>query len=346
MEHQEESIIFCQAPLKIAAVLNCYKQEIAKGRKVAIVVMNARNMYSFIQELKLDVKLFFFERPNNKGHRIILFRNIKKKAKDNINLLKKSGYTLSKKTNIFFTDICDNWEIGLYLKLFENCNIIKIQDKLDIVKNLDSKENNRKNISLKMKIEEIIYLFLYGYPWVYTLIDHWTMKIDLSKLNYPLLDLSDMSICNDYMFSAPQYSEKSVLFFTEPYRNRFQSEANYEDLNIFIVNSLHKLGYKVGIKGHPRIGCNENALKLADFEIPSYVPAEFLNLKCYDFVIGFVSSSLCSASKQVKAYSILPMCEVQNQKELDYWYDYLNKLSDGRVIFIENINKVIHNVEY
>lgn len=340
MEDLKESVIFCQAPLKIAATLNCYKKEIAMNRRVVIVVMNAKNMYDFLKQLKLNAELLFFERPNNKGHRFLLYRRIKKKAVDNISKLNLLGYVLNKETNVFFTDICDNWEIGLYLKLLEKCKIYKIQDRLDIIRGIDVIDSDRKGVTLKMRLKEKLYYILYGFPWVYAKIDHWTLKVDLSCFNYPLLDFSDMNICNEYMISVPNKGKKTVLFFTEPYRNHFQSQEDYEKLNIVVVESLHKMGYRVGVKGHPRIGCNVNALKIADFEIPSYVPAEFLDLKCYDFVIGFVSSSLCSSSNQLKAYSILPMCQIQDKEEVDYWYSYLSKLSNDKVIFIDNFEKL------
>lgn len=336
---EKESIIFCQAPLKIASVLNCYKVERSKNRRIAIIAMNSTNMMKFLNSLNLEADVFFFPYPKGIGHKYLLNSCVKKGVAQQLTQLSTIGYKFTETTNIFFTDTCDNWIIGLYLKRLAKCNISKIQDKLDILKGLDSIKN-RTNIKMSMRIQELLMKFVYGFPWIYTKIDHWTLKVDLSQLQYRLIDYSDMNICNEYMISAPYKGGKTILLFTEPYRNHFQPQEDYEKLNIDIIKKLQNKGYKVGVKGHPRIGCNANALKLADFEIPSYVPAEFLDLKCYDFVIGFVSSSLCSASSQIKSYSILPMCNIIDNEEAKYWYDYLCKLSNNKIIFVDNINKL------
>ena len=329
-----ESIIFCQAPLKIPAVLNCYHHELnSKHCSVTIVVRNTETAFKFIKSLKLDAQVLFFQDQNF----AFPYKKSKKSVKENLrNLNLKDIETL----RVFFTDVCDDPTMGCYLAALKGAKIFKIQSKLDLF--LDKELiNGRRKIPFILRVKEYLMTLMIGYRYRYAKIDHWTPALNLKKNQISLLDYSDMDICKKYQYNIPIGNDKPrVLFLTEPYRNKYQLKDDYDSLNVSIVKSLQEKGFSVGVKGHPRIGCHKDVIKLADFEIPSYIPAEFINLNDFVFSIGFVSSSLCSASTQITAYSVLPMCNIINQVEADYWYDYLNRLSENKVIFIRQFSDI------
>lgn len=182
-------------------------------------------------------------------------------------------------------------------------------------------------------------LFL-GVKYIFKKIDHWTFALDIQSYGYQCVDFSDTSIQNRYKIPVPIDNPKIVLLFTEPYRNHYQSEQNYMYVHKLIFDQLHKKGYAVVVKGHPRIGCLDLAIKLSDYEIPQYVPAEFLDLSKFAFTIGFVSTSVCNAAKHILSYSVLPLCEVADPNEQDYWYNYMQNNSENKVVFLDNWDSI------
>lgn len=330
------SYIFCQASTKIPAVLLCYEKEVEAGNKVTIVTRNAASMNSFFKMLNLNANVVYLEPIPLEGSVLLHFYHLKALVRKDIEKLGIKDYS---DVRIFFTDICDDFWMGLYLSEFKQFPIMKIQGQIDIKRNLDQCWN-RKNLPLLLRIKEKLFSLFLGYSFLYTRIDHWTLTINIEKYGYPLLDYSDMNVCNRYLITPPQQFEHNVLFFTEPYRNKFQTEDDYIRLNKLIIVELQKKGYKVGVKGHPRIGLPDGIKHFADFEIQPYLPAEFIALKSFDFAIGFVSTSVSSASEHIPAYSVLPMCQVTDKSQVDYWYDYLNKLSANKVFYLKDFSEI------
>lgn len=330
------SYIFCQAPTKIPATLLCYETELRKGNNVVIVTKNAKNMYDFFQLLKIKAKIIHLEPLSICGSWLLHRRQVMKKINDNIRML---GINAKNGDKIFFTDTCDDFTMGLYLSQLYQLSIYKIQGQIDIEKKLDT-EFVRDNLPFRLFLKEKIFSYVFKYSFIYTQIDHWTLAINIKKYNYTILDYSEMSVCSRYLVAPPSTNGHNVLFFTEPYRNTFQTEEDYMKLNYAIIDYLKNKGYTVGVKGHPRIGLPENVLDKADFEVPSYLISEFIDLKSYDFAIGFVSTSICNATTQIPAYSMLPMCEIINQEQADYWYDYIRKMGNHKVVFIKDFDEL------
>lgn len=334
--NMSSSYIFCQAPAKIPAVLCCYEKEVEAGNKVTIVTKNCASMSRFFRELELNATIVHLETI---GFKPFLFHPyaFKKLIRKDIEDL---GICKGADVRIFFTDICD-YSTVFYLSELRHFPVMKIQMQNDIKLNMD-RCWDRSDLPFRLRIKERLFSILFGYSFLYTRQDYWgwNLAINTKKYNYPLLDCSDMSVCGRYLVAAPCQFKHCVLFFTEPYRNKFQTEDDYMRLNRLIITELQKKGYKVGVKGHPRIGLPDGIRDLADFEVQSYLPAEFIDMKSYDFTIGFVSTSVSSASNQIPAYSVLPMCRVIDKNQVDYWYDYLNKLSANKVFYLNDWNDI------
>lgn len=48
-------------------------------------------------------------------------------------------------------------------------------------------------------------------------------------------------------------------------------------MNRQIINEIHQAGYKIAVKGHPRIGCQEDAEQMADEVLANYIPSEYID---------------------------------------------------------------------
>lgn len=332
------SYIFCQAPTKIPATLLCYENEYKLGNRVTIIV-NVENTAKFFRLLGLNANVECLTAFVIKRSTLLESSRLKRIVKNDILRL---GIDSTYTNRIFFTDICDNFMMGLYLAKLKKHPIFKIQAQIDIKNGLD-KRFERLGVPFKLKVKERLFSMVFGYHFLYTRIDHWTLTLDIRKYDYPLLDFSDMSVCNRYLIALPGEGCHRVIFFTEPYRNKFQTEENYMAINKKIITTLQSKNYKVGVKGHPRIGLPEGIKEMADFEIPAYIPSEFIDIKGFDFAIGFVSTSICSASSEIKSYSVLPMCTVIDESQVIYWRDYIDKLSNGKVLYLSDFNQIEPN---
>ena len=311
-----KSVIFCQAPAKIGSVLNCYDQELSQGRDVTIVVRNVYGMYLFFKDLNLKANLLFFEPI---GQILNVFYNKSKVAKD-IEKLKLSN----KEDRIYFTDTRDDPTMGFYLSALKRYTIIKISQIAAFHDNA-----SRGGIPLKYRIKEKLLSWLYNYSYKSTKIDHWTLELNTSKYNYPTKDFNDLQVFSRYKIVCNVQPEQYAVFFTEPYRNQYQTEEDYDRVNQLVIDKIHAMGLKVAVKGHPRIGCHHLAEKMCDYIIPEYIPSEFLDVTCFKFAIGFVSTSLCSASEYIKAYTVVPLCEIIDENLMNYWMDYIHR-NQGR----------------
>ena len=88
-----------------------------------------------------------------------------------------------------------------------------------------------------------------------------------------------------------------------------------------IIFFLKNQGYKLYIKGHPRLGTAELYLDFFHEEIPNFVPAEFLSYKEFSFTIGVISSSLVYPSllNEHKVYSLVNLLEFKINKDKHFF---------------------------
>lgn len=333
----KRSIIFCQASAKVTSVLNCYEHERNEGRKIQIIVRNVPNLVHFFKYLRLDAEILYFDKIQKKKFHFWEKKEQVKKDLASLCLDEKSDI------RIFFTDIYEDVYMGLYLKYLRNYQPVHILSHLEISewKANYGKVLIREHLPFKLRIKEQLYTYIYGYSFKYSLEDRWIIALNVLKYNYPRIDYSEKSIISKYRKSICDAHQRSVLFFTEPYRNKFQSEENYDMMNKRIVTALHENGYKVYVKGHPSLGCYQGVLDMCDLEIPSYIPSEYLDISAFEFAIGFVSTALCSASEIIKAYSVLPMCEIIDNKERKYWEKYLVNMKGSNIIFVDDFSEIV-----
>ena len=331
-----KSLIFCQSPAFLPVVLSCYGEEQSKGRQVIIVVRNAYGMFKFLDSLNLEARICFFENPVTSGVQLLgSHSTISTQIKSDIRSL---SFENAKDNNVFFTDMLDDFIQALYLKELIFCSISWIIDE----RSVDRRPFwfNNKSVPYKLRLLCFVYSYLYNIKFIPAKTDHWTIAFDVNEFGNGIRKYDISKIKQQYRFKVACHGAKKAIFYTEPYRNSFQTKEDYDLMNKNIIDELHSLGYIVLVKGHPRIGCNEVALQYSDEEIPSYIPAEFVNLRDFDLAIGFVSTSLCISASEIPSYSVLPMCSIVNKEEADYWKEYLMNNSKERVVLLSSFSEI------
>lgn len=321
-----------QASVKMNAVLNCYEAERAKGREVTVVLPYAlRNIYLFITQLKIDVRVVTLDRMTGMTmmffpfiYKRIIKRNVKKIGCDNDTLF-------------FFTDVNDI-DIGLLLPYLNNCTPTQILTSIDINDGenyqIERHSNNWLQI-IKSRLLSLIYRTHFiavldsGIEFIYT---------DLKKYRFPRLDYSDKSIIEKYKVKVTD-APNCVLFYTSPYLEKLYDKDVYDNLNIDIINALHRKGYRVFIKSHPRFGDPKVLQGFADVYLSPYMPGEYINLSTFNFAIGFSSTVLGTASEIIPTYSVLKVGKVKNKSLRDSYIKYISDINSD-VHFINSLEEI------
>jgi hypothetical protein len=254
-----------------------------------------------------------------------------------MNLLKLNMRSTDK-ILVFFASRIDTY-LGMYLKYFLK-NTIYYVINMDAV-TINSKFSN--TVTIINKLKAILKSLIIGFKCCASYADGCVCYIldlndyDIVKLPFIL----DETIFNRYKYRNIIFDKytKKVIFFTEPYRNKYQTKNNYDTMNINIVKKLKEKGYFVCAKGHPRIGLHPLVKDVVDLEIPDFIPSQFLDLNGFNFAIGFTSTALCDSP--IDSYSVLEMCEIIDAKCKEYFKNILERMAPGKIKYIHSYDDII-----
>ncbi len=330
----KKAIIFCQAPIELPNVINLYETLRGEGKEVTIVALRAYSYVEFIHFLDIKVKVVFWKEIKIGIKHLSNFFKLKRQIKKNLSQID------IKDSEVFFTSRFDI-QLALYFKYFKQS--IKVtytegMDKIWVHKSSNKlRLKNRVNyLLMKIAASVPIKCFQNGdYKFL--------PEIDIRNIgDINLMKFKDDSfIIKKYSYAVGGGQKKKYIIFTEPYRNKFQSEDNYISLNVDLVKYLKKKDIYVVMKGHPRIGYLPELESLVDEVIPSYIPSEFIDYNDFEKAFGFVTTAICDSSNYIPSYSLLKMCEITNQDEYNYWCSFVDRIGEQRVVYLESFEDVL-----
>lgn len=323
-----KSLIFLQAPLKMAAVLNCYDNEKSQGNSVVIVLpARLKSMLDFITCLHVDSEVFVLE---DMVHRSLLNIPANKRSISRNKIL--INYLAGSNGRFFFTDLFDP-DLALLLQAINHLNPTQIQTKVDIQVGSDY-EKLQNDVSVYHKICAKLFSKIYHSTFVACKVGFYLFyTFDNRVHKLPAIDYSDTSIIERYRIKTINHSGKSVIFFSNPNDGFFCTDDEYGMVSVDVVRFLQKKGYFVAAKGHPREGSEKHVDAICDYVIPGYIPAEFIDLKQFDFAIGFFSTALCNASFVIKGYSLMKIPKISDRLQYERCMGFFDRC-DNRVVFI------------
>ena len=333
----ETSIIICQSAIKVSAVLVCYEYEKSKGHNVIIIVRNVKSIYDFVQSLSLDADVIWFDNYPCDFYSLLRQKKMKSFVEHQMSMIPLKESIIG---NVYFTSICHDVPMCCYLSRFPKEKIIKLQGWLDISNNIDAYTLPKVAYSLRWKAKCFFYsLFLHYRLRLQTVVSP-ALAIDIGYYRFPLFNGSDTSVCDSYLYMPKGKKGKNALVFASEYVDVFKDRSDYVYSFVSCIRRLKKEGYSVYLKGHPRIGTLPEAIEEADDEIPSYVPAEFLDYTFFSSAFGLTSSAICSSSAYIPSYSLLPLTKLVNDENYTGWCDYLNKTSGGKVKYLNSLDDI------
>lgn len=326
---QKKGLIFCMAPLHVKIIvefLTCHGDEYDT---ITIVCRN-NNLYKFFKELNYNYNFVVLDKRISSKWLYLYPAKMRRLYVDDLKAL--SIY--QRYDDVIFTSIYIG-TYGYYLKLLHG-----LGGKLILLKSLTVKEVKRK-LTFRQRIDLLIKSKCFG--------------IRLSPCfqgenivyRFPLEDYQ--ATCMDVKGDIPSdkkinplkkvdYKGKTAIVFANPYRDKFHSEDDYNNLFSKLIDYLHSEDYYVCLKGHPRIGVLECISKKVDYTIPQYIPAEFLDYSAFSLAVGLTTTSLCDLT--IPSYSLLGMVDVTDQEAYKYWIDYIQTNGKGHVRIIDGFNKI------
>ncbi|MCU6770345.1 Uncharacterised protein [uncultured Bacteroides sp.] len=336
----KNAILVCQAPVEIPNIL-CFYEEIKNRYKDITIVSRDTNSYNeFFQYIGLEAN---FVRWSN-DYRFdalnpftwIAFR---KQIKENVDKLKIDNVDVFYSSRYDFFSYC-------HFKQFPLSTTFTYRDKKDSEVWCYKGTNKASfKVSIKRKLEKFIKQCFCGTKLeYYNCGAHSILGFNPQNLRHTikkkLSDTEEKSIIQKYSYKPHTNSKYTAIFFTEPYRNKFQDSNDFISVNKTIISELHKKGYAIILKGHPRIGLCKEIEHLADDIIPNFIPSEFIDYNEFNIAIGFVSTALCGTSQIIPSYSVLDLCSITDKRLAEHWRQFLNELSNNKIVFINSFSDI------
>jgi len=323
-----QQIIFSQQPADLILVLSRYEEDFEVVEKTVIICINVKNNYRFLESLNLkNVELFFIHQPSYPRfyNPLSIIR-----AKRNIFNIKKKYLEKMQNNNIYYFAKGNDWlTAGLIYYLLQNNNVFfSPAIKFDL-------EESIQNIKNKL----ISIIFSYITKMDSNLIrskNHQFMYFDdkrIQNTEQAVLDLSK------YLFKVSE-KKKSILFLDSDLSS-YNLIKEFENSTYRVLEAFKKLGYKIYLKAHPRLGCTKGIEPLVEEILPDYIPAEFIDVDSFDYVVGILSNGLSTLSQShVNIVSIIDIFTFVDEKEQKERKKKLFLDSNKKLRFITSVNQL------
>lgn len=337
-------VIICQAPADIPYVLTIYEQN-NNNKNISIFVINVFGIYKFLNDLNLEVQSLVFIPYDLKS-----FKNIFLLIKEKIRIEKiwDCNFKNLADSDIYFFSKFEDWLTAFFVhKLYSNSK----NNKIFYVNHYDNSEYlffRNKSFSLKKYVYVTLLKYLTGVRFNVDIIEKMP-EFPVKIYSFQEIKINvDYQIYEKYSISINHLKNiKSVIFFISPCQNEFYDPRYYNSTLIKIVEYLNKYGYKIVVKGHPRMGVPSFLDDFIDCKIPDYIPAEFINIRDFKFCFGLDTGALCYFSKNnlVVTYSLINMFVFSNQSRIRTGIEYLKQQSNNKVAFCNSFPELISILE-
>lgn len=341
VKEENKVIIFCQAPADVPYVLSLY-EKFKDQKLISIYVINVENVFKFIQSLNLSLSSLIFI-----PYVIKSFKNVfgiikeRKRIKD----LKKQYFSLVVNADVYFFSRFEDWLTSSFLDTLEKKNSVYYIDHYDFSSELYIKQKlNFKLLSLK-----IIYYILTDLIFKLEIIEK------LPEFQYQKYNIKkEIPEINNDIFYKYRYKIENVngkkpiaLFFISPCETVIYDCESHDKTQLQIVELLKQFNWTIIVKGHPRLGVPENVMNLIDVQIPTYVPAEFVQIKNVNMCLGIITSALAHFAKntKIKTYSVLNLFKFKDSNSVKLYRNYLMELSNDQIIYFQDLQDFENNIK-
>jgi hypothetical protein len=329
-------ILFIQAPADIQYALTIYKRN-KSNTEISIFCINVEGIYNFIKNLNLNLKQLIFI-PYDLTLKIknpISIYSSKKKLEQ----IYENYFTNIENTKVFFFSHFFDYITFYCLSKLANRNEIKFINHYD---DQISKNYYRDRFSFKTSFLKITYYYLTTIWFrLFRFNNKRILEFPFEKYGIEEVkdNILDENIHKEYSYRVNDNEKKRILFLEMDYK-KIDFFDDYKKTTISIVEQSDKKGYKIYLKPHPRLGYSKFLDQYIHKVINKDVPAEFIEIENFDYILGISSSAIAYFSKEnnKKVYSLLELYQYNDvsikQRAKEYLKDlcshinYLNSIEE------------------
>lgn len=321
----KELILFSQAPADIQYVLSLYDKH-KNDYRVTIIVVNVENSFKFFNSLNLNAEIKFI--PLVGQNKLVEFLKFSIELR---NIYKDIFAKIFDAKVYFFANNYDYVSAYCIEKLMKNntiyfYNIYKINGNAIVKLSTALKSFLTKILfGINIKFFKIADTYAYQYLYDKEKVIELELKVEENELEK-----------YKYKIAKNDNNKKNLLFF-ESNGQIDKSFKNYEKDVKSIMNRLIAK-YNIYIKPHPRLGYSKIIEQYNINIIDDYIPSELVNMDAFDMVVGIDSTSIAT-SQHYNKYSLINLFEFSDKKRQNYLINYLNRLSDGKLLYIDNVDE-------
>lgn len=334
VKEENKIIIFCQAPADIPYVLSLY-EKYKEGKIISVYVINVGNVFKFLDGLNLNLHALIFI-----PYTLTSFKNIFQiiKERSRIKALKKQYFDFVVNTDIYFFSRFEDWLTSSFLNDLDKKNSIYYIDHYDF----SSEIFKKRGFGLKIFALKFVYYILTDVNFKLEIIEKlpefqyekYSIKKLIPEINHDIFDKYR------YKIDVEKCKNPIALFFISPCENVIYDCVSHDQIQLQIVKSLKQFNWTIIVKGHPRLGVPENVMDLVDVQIPSYIPAEFIQIDNVTMCLGIITSALAyyGEKTEIKTYSLLNLFQFKDFNSVNQYRNYLSKLSNNQIIYFKDYN--------
>lgn len=331
-----KTIIFCQAPADVPFVLAIYEEVVSRSA-VSIFVINVNGLFTFLSSLNLQLeKLVYIPYKLN---------NIKSiphllEEKRRINQLWEEHFEILDIAEVYFFSRFEDWLTAGFIHRFSK----KMETKIWYADHYDEASllyKRRHKFNFRKFIYKKILKYLTGVNFSTQIIEKLpefpVSKYKIKKIRIELIP----EVFNKYAYVIDDFDLKipGILFFDSPIEKTVFNSLCYDKSLVEIIQLLKDFGFRIIVKGHPRIGTSNAIKNLVDREIPSYVPGEFIDPDQFELCLGLYTTAIChfANNTNLPTFSLMKLFEASNPETYKIGINYLIQQTDGKIHFCESL---------
>ena len=334
---KDDLILFFQAPANLPFLLKQYEDNVGK-KNIYIYVMNVENDYKFVKSLNLKVKDVVFI---SYEWLVPRYRRTWLAQRKRVRKVYRQHFKWIKNASIYFYSAVSDWMTFYFVKKLSAIgnNEVVYADHYDMLE----KKIEKRPLSKAEKLERLMYWFVTGI-WMDFNFKQSMYSLPYQRYNIRKIVAEEIHSTKNYQFIPNTDScRKNLLFLSNPWSadgHKAKEAAALETVQI--IEQLKRKGYKVIIKGHPRLLLDDRFAVVADEVIPPYILSEFINLDKVDVILCVESSAAhyYTEFSQKPVYSLIYLYKSASEDRKDYYAQYLRYLTNGKIKFLQSLDEL------
>lgn len=320
----QDMILFSQAPADIMHVLALYEKH-HQQHKITIIVVNVQNNYKFFDSLDLGIQIEFI--PLVSQTKPVQFLKLIFGLKSQYRHL----FAHSNDAIVYYFSNNYDYITAYFIENLSKTNQINFIDLYQI----DGPAIHSTSAKLKTAImSAILGVKFKFFQHMENVIYQYQLPDRDNCAQIPVPHISKGQLAR-FEYEVKNSDDQPSLLLME---SNGANDPRFQHYNNDLRQIFEQISpqYSIYIKPHPRIGASDMISHYQTTMIEAYVPAELINLDGFSVILGIDSTAIATIEHQHK-YCLLELFEFVDIEVKHHLRDYLNKLADKPIEYIDNV---------